>query len=280
MDEPDEGLDGVLTTSDDKLTEVKHVSELVTHHQERGAEYSRRRRELLSELVADGYSQGELAKLLGMTRGRVGQLLSSGPKVERALLGSGTLTVAVGGKWEAQKVNPSAVISQEALAAYKLIADAAASYGLTAEYEVVPPPGMVRLNRPNLIVLSSPRLLPLVGQVLEADTNLGFSSGGQGWYLTEQATGQVYRSPSDSGEPADYGYIGRLPRPDGRGSFLYLAGIHAMGTLGAAHHLTNNVDELYQEVKNRRWSALIACRYHPDTRVIESTERVTPVYAA
>lgn len=280
VDEPDDELEQLLTGTGDKLTRAKRASELVTLRQEQGAEASRVRRELLTELVADGYSQGDLARALGMTRGRVGQLLTSGPKPERALLGTGALTVAVGGKWEAQKVNPSAVISAEALAAYQLIADTAAAYDLRAEYEVVPPPGMVRLNRANLVVLSSPRLLPLVGQVLEADANLGFSSGGQGWYLTEQATGQIYRSPSDSGEPADYGYIGRLPRPDGKGTFLYLAGIHAMGTLGAVHYLTNNVDELYQEVKSRRWSALIACRYDADTREIESTERITPVYAA
>lgn len=283
MTESDEDdLEALRTTSvADKRGELKRVSELVTYHQERGAEASRRRRELLSELVADGDSQGELAKLLGMTRGRVGQLLSSGPKVERALLGTGALTVAAGGKAEAQKAtSPSAVLSRESLDAFKLIVDAAAGYDLAADLEVVSPPGMVRLNRPNLIVLSSPRLLPLVGQVLEADANLGFGSGGQGWYLTEQATGKIYRSPSDNGEPADYGYIGRLPRPDGKGTFLYLAGIHAMGTLGAAHYLTNHIDELYQEVRNRRWSTLIACRYDADSRAIESTERITPVYVA
>lgn len=265
----------------DALTRAQRAGELVAYHQEAVTELSRLRREALNELAGD-YSHGELAKLLGMTRGRIGQLLSSGPKPERALLGTGALTVAVGGKWEAGKAPPSAsaVISQEALAAYHLIAEAAAGYDLQADYEVVPPPGMVRLNRPNLVVLSSPRLLPLVGQVLEADTNLGFASGAQGWYLTEQATGQVYRSPSDSNEPADYAYIGRLPRPDGRGTFLYLAGIHAMGTLGAAHYLTNNIEDLYQEVKNRRWSALIECRYDPDSRAIEATERITPLYTA
>ena len=50
-------------------------------------------------------------------------------------------------------------------------------------------------------------------------------------------TGEEFHSPSDKGEPVDYGYIGRLPRPDGRGTFLYLAGIHAMGTLGVTQYL-------------------------------------------
>jgi hypothetical protein len=264
----------------DAVTRARRSGELVANLQATVEELSRLRREALNELVSEGYTQGELAKLLGMTRGRVGQLLTSGPKPERALLGTGALTIAVGGKHEAQKTQPSAMVSTEALQAKDLIADAAASYNLKADYEVVPPPGMVRLNRPDLVVIGSPRLLPLVGQVLEADTNLGFGSGAQGWYLVEQATGKIYRSPSDNGAATDYAYIGRLPRPDGRGTFLYLAGIHAMGTLGAAHYLTGNIEDLYQQVRNRRWSALVECRYDPDSRAIEATERITPVYTA
>ena len=36
----------------------------------------------------------------------------------------------------------------------------------------------------------------------------------------------------DNGEMCDFGYLGRLPRPDGRGTFLYIGGIHAAGTSG------------------------------------------------
>jgi hypothetical protein len=260
---------------------AQRAHQLVGYLQEAGAEVSRIRREALEQLVHDGSKQHELAALLGVTRARVGQLLTSGPRAERALLGTSALTVAVGGKWEAGKTQPSAVISAESLAAYHLIADAAATYNLAADYEVVPPPGMVALNRPDLIVLGSPRLLPLVGQVLEADSHLGFAASASGvWHLVEHDTGTLYRSPSDRNEPADYGYIGRLPRPDGRGTFLYAAGIHAMGTLGAAHYLTGHIEELYQQVKQRRWSTLIECRYDADTRTIESTDRLTPVYTS
>lgn len=264
----------------DAETRAVRSSELATRLQEAVGEVSRIRREALNELVADGRTHQQLADLLGMTRSRVGQLLASGPRAERALLGSGALTVAIGGKWEAQKAKPSAVISSESLAAYHLISSTAGDLGLKSEYEVVPPPGMVRLNRANLVVIGSPRLLPLVGQVLEADANLGFQSGARGWYLTDLATGTDYRSPSDSGGASDYAYIGRLPRPDGKGSFLYLAGIHAMGTLGAAHYLTRNLEQLYNRVKARRWSVLVESHYDPDTCVITSTDAVTPVYVS
>lgn len=263
----------------DPVTRARRAGETVAALQEAVVELSRVRREALNELVGDGRTHSEIAGLLGMTRGRVGQLLSSGPKPERALLGTGDLTVAAGGKSEPQKAtDPRTALSSEAHDAYKLIADAAKGYDLQAELEIVPPPGMVQLNRPNLVVLSSPRILPLVGQVLESDGNLGWGSGAQGWYLTEQD--KVHRSPSDRGEPADYAYVGRLPRPDGKGTFLYLAGIHAMGTLGAAHWLTGNLETLYPTVKGKRWSVLIECRYDPDTRIIETTTPMTQVYTA
>ncbi|HEX6501017.1 MAG TPA: hypothetical protein VF054_18600 [Micromonosporaceae bacterium] len=90
----------------------------------------------------------------------------------------------------------------------------------------------------------------------------------------------MYRSPSDGGDPVDYAYLGRLPRPDGRGTFVYLAGIHAMGTLGAAVYLEDHVDELYREVKYPRFSLLVACQYDPASRTVNSVEPLTPVYRA
>ena len=261
----------------DASTRAKRATELAAYHQDVVSELSRIRREALNELVSEGKTQRELAELLGMTRARIGQLLSSGPQPERALLGTGALTIAVGGKPEGPRLNPSTVVPAEATKARDLIAETAASYGLEVTHEVVDPPGLVNLNRPNLVVIGSPRLLPFVVQVLESDGHLGFGSGAQGWYLT--AGSVVHRSPSDQGVPADYAYIGRLPRPDSKGTFLYLAGIHAMGTLAAATYITDHIDELYRQVKNRRWSVLIECCYDPDTRAIKSVEPITSIYS-
>lgn len=264
----------------DNEARLLRAHELVGWHNERAGEASRIRKEALLRLVDDGRSPAELSRILKVSQSRVGQLLSSGPRAERALLGTGALTVAIGGKWEAGKTEQraNAVVSREALAAYHLLQETARDCKLDATHEVVPPPGMVRLNRDNLIVIGSPRILPLVGQVLEADEHLGFESGAQGWYLIDRASGQDYRSPSDSGDAADYAYVGRLPRPDGRGTFLYIAGIHAMGTLGAAQYVTNNLAELYQNVRTGRWSTLIATNYDPDSNEIVSTDRISPLY--
>jgi Helix-turn-helix len=242
-------------------------------------ELAEARRDALRELLASGMSQKALSELLGMSKSRISQLLSAGTRPERAFLGTGKLTVAIGGKLEADKAQPGGVISQEAFSAYETLADLARSLGLDATYEVVPPPGLVHLNRPNLIVLTNPRLLPFLSQVMEADPHLRYVIDDGGWYLIDKTTGTEYRSPMDHGEAADYGYVGRLPRPDGMGTFLYLAGTHAPGTLGAAHFVADNVTDLYRESKNRRFSLLVTCRYDPkDRKKILATERLTPVY--
>jgi hypothetical protein len=258
---------------------ARAVNQLIDEYQAAIAELSDLRRETLRELLASGMPQMAIADMLGISKSRVSQLLSSGSRPERVFLGTGLVTVAVGGKLEAGKAVPGAVVSSESFGGYEVLADLARSVGLDVAYEVVPPPGHIHLNRPNLIVLAGPRLLPFINQVLEADRHLGFLNDQHGWYLVDKNTGTQYRSPIDRGDPGDYAYVGRLPRPDGKGTFLYLAGIHAPGNLGAAHYIADNLAELHRELKTRRFSMLISCQFDPaDRKKILSTDRLTPLY--
>lgn len=265
----------------DPAERAKVASELVARYQADMTEVSRIRREALDELLSQGMTHGDIASKIGTTRARVTQLLSSGPRPERAFLGSGTITVAIGGKLEQGRRDASSqpLVSAEAVQAYQALAGLARSLSLQSEQEVVPPPGLVNLNRTNLIVLTSPRLLPFVGQVLESDPRYGFGSGDQGIYLVDRETGTEYRAPQDTtGEPCDYAYVGRLPRPDGRGTFLYLAGIHAMGTYGAAKYLEDNLVDLYRDLKTRRFSVLVRVDYDPDKRQLTSVSELAPLH--
>jgi hypothetical protein len=263
--------------STDPTDRARRVGELIDEHQAAIADLSQLRREALSELVSLGHTQTQIAELLGMTRSRIGQLLSSGPRPERGLLGSGRLMVALGGKLEAGKEQPGPVVSEGTLAAYEALARLARTLGLEADYEIIPPPGMVHLNRTNLVVICGPRLSPLVAQVLESDSNLGFDRDDEGWFIIDKTTDAVFRSPGKSDATEDYAYIGRLPRPDRKGTFLYLAGIHAIGTLGAVHYIENHLPDLYREVKTRGFSLAIRATYD-ESRTPTATELVTPIY--
>lgn len=150
--------------------------------------------------------------------------------------------------------------------------------GLGTVHEIIQPPGVVRLNRDNLVVICGPRLSPLIAQVIEADPIIAFDHDDQGWYLSDRESGSVFRSPMDSGQSADIGYLARLPRPDARGTFLYIAGIHAMGSSGVIHYLDHHLTEVYREVRVKRFSALFRCEFDPATRKVSSSSLITPLY--
>jgi hypothetical protein len=243
-----------------------------------GKEVSRIRREAVEELLQGGMSQTQVAAALGMSRGRVSQLVASGPPPERAFFGDDKITMSIGGKLEKKDVNPGAVLTTEDFGTFQRFKELAASLQLDAEAEIVPPPGFFRLNRSNLVVVCGPRLSPMIAQLLESDPILGFEEDPEGWYLRDRETGTEYRSPQDSGKPGDVAYFGRLPRPDGKGSFVYMAGIHAQGPAGVVHYLSSKLGEVYRETRLRRFSTLIEHEYNPDTLEPVSSRRLTPLY--
>lgn len=245
-------------------------------------ELSRVRREALEELIQGGKTQAEVGKLLGISRARVGQLLKQGPPPERAFLGVGKLMVVMAGKLEAGRPDPQPVIAAEDLAAFSRLRELAEHLGLGASYESVASGGFVKLNRDNLVVFVGPRHAPNVREVLESDEVLAFDKDERGWFLLDRKSGETYRSGMDNGEASDIAYLARLPRPDGKGTFLYAAGIHALGESGVIHFLEGNLPELYRDVKTKRFSALIECRYDPNSenREIVESRLVTPLYQA
>src|SRR5262249_51306496 len=145
----------------DPAQRARAVNQLIDEYQAVIADLSDLRRETLRELLASRMPQTAIAEMLGISKSRVSQLLSAGSRPERAFLGTGTVTVAVGGKVEAGKADPGGVVSSESFGGYEVLADLARSVGLDATYEVVPPPGHVHLNRANLIVMAGPPPLPV-----------------------------------------------------------------------------------------------------------------------
>jgi hypothetical protein len=258
---------------------ARAASELLTELQASVTETARLRRESIAWLRERGYSLAAIADIIGVSRARIAQLREAGPPPERAFLGTDRLTVAIPLKTEASSGRP--VVAQEDFAAFNLLADLARDLQLDAGAEYIPLGGELDLNRDNLIVICGPRLSLLVRDVLQTDPVLGFDQDDDGrWFLRDRRTGQSYRSPSDlpQPQPSDFGYLSRLRRPDGNGTFVLLTGIHAVGSHGIIDYLRRELTDLYEEVDLQPFSTLITTEYDPATRQVVRSERITPLY--
>ncbi|MGP4027219.1 sigma-70 family RNA polymerase sigma factor [Actinomadura sp. 3N407] len=253
------------------------MTTLLASFQDATTELARIRRETLGELKGHGLTQKEIAAVAGLSRGRIGQLAQAGPRPERVFLGDSCLTVAVARKRQEGRLEP--VIAEATVHASKRLTDLAATYQLEVEVEPISPPGIIDLNRDNLIVMAGPRMFPMVGQILSGDPSVAFiQDDSGGWSIKDLHTGQEFRPHTIEGKHHDFAYFGRLPRPDGKGTFLCIAGVHATGTQGVVAYLEKAVAEVYAEVKTRRFSMIVACEYDPDTLKVTSAESASPIY--
>jgi hypothetical protein len=232
--------------------------------------------------ASHGTPPATIADTLGISRARISQILKGGPGPERAFWGAsaGRITVALGEKPEAGRQPGSAgiLVAVEDLCAYTMLSAFAAESGITASQEAIPAPGFVSLNRAGLIVICGPRLSPMIGQILESDQVLAFGHDAGGWFITDRRTATTWRSPMNQEENSDIAYLGRLSRPDGQGTFLYIAGIHAAGAPGVIHYLSSNLDQAWQRVRDRRFSALIRCTFEKNPFRITGSELLTDFY--
>ncbi|MFG2227923.1 sigma-70 family RNA polymerase sigma factor [Streptomyces sp. NPDC048644] len=269
----------------DPLERAKVAHALAGRAQDYGSEFQVVRNEAMNETLRVGQiSNTQLASELGISKGRVSQLAKGAPP-ERLFLGSGKVVVALAEKLEDGKLQDGRdkpvkgpVIATEDVQTYERLRELAEEVGLDVSFERIPLGGNVRLNRTNLVVICGPRLSPLIEQILEGDPHLQFGRDDEGWHLVDRNTGDVYRSPMDRGENADIAYFGRLPRPDGQGTFLYVAGIHARGSGGVVHWLNSELANVHRELKAKRFSTLISSRFDPETLEITESERITPFY--
>ena len=281
--DPDQGVFDFsrIQALPDPLEKTKAAHLELARFQEATTELQRLRREGVEDLQAKGWKPREIAAHLDVSRQRVEQIGRNGPPPARAFFGRGPLRIAVGEKVEAPKDSGKAgpAVATEDLAAYEILGNLARDLKLEVSFEAIKPPGMFDTNRENLVVICGPRLSPVVAQMLQGDPNLGFGKSDKRWHLHDNNTRESYRSPLDDDVLADYAYLGRLPRLDGKGAFTYIAGIHSIGATGVTHWLAHNLNEIYAEVGDSAlFSTLIRCEFDASPLRITHSERVSPIY--
>lgn len=204
-----------------------------------------------------------VAAEIGLSKGRIAQIRQSAPPAERALFGVGPLTVAVPLRAMPNRSLP--VISAEDSIASERLTSQLLGLGFVVEQFRIPTDGLWTPPA-EAIAICGPKNSKVTADALDADPHLEFRGDASGRYgITDRATGERYLSGMDDDPPTpgDVAYVGRLPY---RGGTLFvIAGVHAIGSVGAVHYLAGHAAEIYEAVGDGLSSAVIASTHDGDT---------------
>lgn len=268
-----------ITAIDDPYLLLREVTTRLADAQQEVTELARLRRRVVQDLHAQGLSYAQIAAKAGLSRGRIHQIRHTGPAPEGAFLGRGAVVVATPLRRDDERGRT--VVAVDDVSSGKRLEDLARSYGLDVTSEHVPVTGEIDLNREGLIVVCGPRMSQEMWDTYAQDPVLHWKRAEDGpWTVVDRRTGTVHRSGQD-GDPArpyDVGYLGRLSRPDGKGSLLALAGIHTQGSLGVVQLLANDLNTLWGQVGDHGFSTLVGVEYDPETSEPQSVELLCPLY--
>lgn len=264
---------------DDPFELLRVVTGRLAEAQREVIELARLRRGVVQDLHAKGMSYAQIAEAAGLSRGRIHQIRQSGPAPEGAFLGVGGVVIATPLRQDAPGART--VVAVDDVTSGKRLEDLARALGLDVTSEHVPVSGDLDLNRDSLIAVCGPRMSPDMEATYGRDPVLRWEKPDDGpWTLRDTRTGVVHRSPMDDdpSRPRDVGYLGRLPRPDGKGLVLTIAGIHTPGSLGVVHLLVNDLAALFGRVGTNAFSTLVGVEFDPDTHEPRDVELLTPLY--
>ncbi|MGY1948127.1 hypothetical protein [Nocardia asiatica] len=258
---------------EDKVERLKAATDGVAAAQQTINELTRIRRAVIRELHADGWTFARIGAAAGLSRARIHQVSTQGPAPEGLFFGHGSLTVLV------PEVRAGRVIGAPDPAAPQRLAELLRELGFGVAVEHFLPGRPIDLRRDGLIVLGGPELSPSLRQLVAADPRLRRAVARMGDArrgIEDRAARRVYRPGGP--EPHDIAYLGRLPRPDGRGSILMIDGMHPPGSLGAIRLLATRLATLHERAGNYLFSVLISCRFDRATGEPLEADLLTPVY--
>lgn len=268
-----------IAKMEDPFLLLRTATERLAEAQQEVTELSRLRRRLIQELHSQGMSYAQIAEKAGLSRGRIHQIRHTGPAPEAAFLGTGAVTVATPLRHDQIKDRP--VLSLDDMATGQALDDLARSFELQTVADHVTVDGKIDLNRPNLVVVCGAAMSAAMRAAYARDPIIRWDNPESLlWLLTDTRTGESYRSGQemDPPEPMDIAYLGRLPRPDGQGTFLAIAGLHPQGSRGVVHLLNREIASLWGQVGAERFSALVCTRFDPETHEPQTSELITPLY--
>lgn len=201
-----------------------------------------------------------IADQLGITKARVSQLRSTAPAAERAFFGIGPITVVMPYRLQTtDRERP--LLAAEDVAAADLAKDLLQSYDFTVRTAQTGPDD-TNLPDGDLFVICGPKSSPAVGELLDADPRLEFVHEDTLWAIGPRDGDNYIGSSIDLDVPDknhDVAYVSR--RTVGRRTITHIAGIHAIGSLGAVEYLRQGVAALHKVTAGRDFSTVVPSKF-------------------
>jgi hypothetical protein len=244
----------------DPISRGRRATELLTLYQQRAAELARLRRAAIEQAHRErDMSYTEIASALGITKGRVTQIRSTAPVAERAFFGVGPVAIGVPYRYQRTDRERPLIAAEDAAAAERAeqlltgLGFAISRFQIEPE-RVEQPPG-------DAVVICGPKSAPMAENLISRDPALSIVEDSGRWWIEQEDSDLRHGSPADEPNPdaADLAYVAR--HREGNRSLVHIAGLHAIGSLGAVHYLTNHLAATFRDTADESFSCIIRAQY-------------------
>lgn len=245
----------------DPVERGRRATRLLAIYQQRATELARLRRVAVDEARDRlGGSYADVASAFGLTKGRITQIRHSAPPSERAFFGVGPLAVAVPGRLLPGRQD--LVIASEDDRTAELLLDELRQLGLATERYRIDPRGHWEPSG-DAVVVCGPASAHVGRALLAEDPILAVERDERSsqWQIVNRRTGERFSSPMDDATPtrADIAYLARHQH---RGRVVvHLAGVHALGSIAAAHYLATALPVLYRDLGESSYSLAVTATF-------------------
>lgn len=255
----EEDFDG-LRTDPDPIRRGRRATDLLAVYQQRSTELARIRRAAIEEardLLGGSYT--EVAKAFGLTKGRITQIRATAPPAHRAFFGVGPLAVALPGRIIRDR-DDVVIAGEDDETGARLINELEKLSFITERVIIDPreewePAG-------DAVVVCGPASAHIGHTLMSRDPVLRMAIGDNvQWYIVDEVTGDRFLSPLDEPDPkrADHAYIARHKR--GSHVIVHIAGLHALGSVGAARYVMESVPELFAGYGDEEFSMAVTTEF-------------------
>ncbi|OLZ50321.1 hypothetical protein BS330_29100 [Amycolatopsis keratiniphila subsp. nogabecina] len=258
-----------LRNDPDPLRQGRRATELLTRYNQLATEVARIRRHAVERARANlDMLDKDIAPAINLTKARLSQVMKTAPVLERIVFGHGPVSIGVPYRYQTIDRERPLIAAEDVETADQLAELLDSLSFVTTRRQIEP--DETELPAGDTVIVCGPKSAPVGGSLIAADPALRMIRHESRWWIEETATGRRHGSPIDDATPGtgDIAYVARHIR-DGR-VVIHIAGIHTIGSLGAAHHLANNLPAVFAATGDTSWSSVVRCA--ADDRHIEFSE--------